>query len=232
MIRLLTGIIKHILRLVLVLLILVGAALGYANYQVIEATKASIVSESEAQVAGADAVLVLGASVYADGTPSGILQDRLDAAAALYFSGAAPYIIVSGDDSLACYHEAQAMAAYLQNEGVPSDVILQDAAGLSTFESVYHARRVYGCERLIIATQTYHQYRALFDAQSLGMDAIGVAAEQGTYDNQVLFSLREIPARAKDYVLGLAVQRGLAGLAEFAGLTGIDQIAQTISEIA
>lgn len=201
MIKLFKGIIKHALRIVLVLLILVCIAFGYTNYQVIEGSKDSIVSPSVAQDFGADAVLVLGASVYSDGSPSDILRDRLDAAANLYFSGAAPSVIVSGDDSLECYHEAQAMAAYLAGRGVPASAILQDPAGLSTFESVYHARKVYGCERLIVATQTYHQYRALYDAHAMGIDAIGVPTERGTYEDQVLFSLREVPARTKDFVL-------------------------------
>ena len=122
----------------------------------------------------ADAIVVLGASVFADGTPSGILQDRLDDGIALYKAGVAPKLIMSGDNSTVSYNEVQVMKDYAISQGVPSQDIFCDHAGFSTYESMYRAKNVFGAQRIVVATQTYHLYRALYAAQGLGLEAIGV----------------------------------------------------------
>lgn len=147
----------------------------------------------------ADAVLVLGASVKPDGTPSDILKDRLETAAALYQAGAAHAIIVTGDNRTEHYNESAAMKAYCIELGVPGEDIYEDHAGYSTYESMYRAKHVFGCERVVVTTQAYHLYRALFAAQGLGMEAKGVASDQGVYDNQDRYSIREAAARTKDF---------------------------------
>ena len=80
-----------------------------------------------------------GASVYSDGTPSGILQDRLDDGIALYFAGAAPKIIMSGDNGTESYNECWAMKQYAISQGVPSEDVFCDHAGFSTYETMYRA---------------------------------------------------------------------------------------------
>lgn len=178
----------------LVLLVFVGT-----NAAVVLTTRDDIVSAEAAQSLDADAIVVLGASVYADGTPSGILQDRLDDGIALYFAGVAPKIIMSGDNGTASYNEVQVMKNYAINQGVPSEDIFCDHAGFSTYESMYRARNVFGAERIVVATQTYHLYRALYAAQGLGMQAVGVASDYHTYMNQTQYDIREFPARTKDF---------------------------------
>jgi SanA protein len=173
------------------------------NVITILGTKGSIVSKQEAQTYNADAVVVLGASVLADGTPSTILQDRLDDGIALYFAGAAPKIIMSGDNGTALYNEVKAMKAYAIAKGVPSEDIFCDHAGFSTYESMYRAKYVFGCQRIVVATQTYHLYRALWSAKSLGMQAIGVASDYNDYQKQLQYDIREFPARTKDFFQAL-----------------------------
>lgn len=177
----------------------VALAVAGTNLAVVLTSRSHIVDAQEAASYRADCIVVLGASVYADGTPSGILQDRLDDGIALYFAGAAPKIIMSGDNGTASYNEVQAMKAYAVAQGVPSEDIFCDHAGFSTYESMYRARYVFGAERIIVATQTYHLYRALYAAEGLGMQAIGVPSDYHTYANQVQYDLREIPARTKDF---------------------------------
>ena len=63
------------------------------------------------------------------------------------------------------------MKQYAIAQGVPSRDIFCDHAGFSTYESMYRAKYVFGCERIVVATQTYHLYRALWSAKSLGMQA-------------------------------------------------------------
>ena len=181
----------------------VVAVFAVTNVVTIVGAKGSIVSAEEASISSADAIVVLGASVYADGTPSGILQDRLDDGIALYFAGVAPKIIMSGDNGTASYNEVRVMKQYAIARGVPSEDIFCDHAGFSTYESMYRAKYVFGCERIVVATQTYHLYRALWSAKSLGMQATGVPSDDREYQKQLQYDIREIPARTKDFFKAL-----------------------------
>ena len=187
--------------LALVLAVVVVAMLVFVgtNAAAVLTTRDDIVDQQTAAAFDADAIVVLGASVRPDGTPSGILQDRLDDGIALYFAGAAPKIIMSGDNGTESYNECWAMKRYAVSQGVPSEDVFCDHAGFSTYETMYRARHVFGAERIVVATQTYHLYRALYDAQGVGMDAIGVPSDYGEYANQSWYDIREVFARTKDF---------------------------------
>lgn len=190
--------------------VVVGCVLAVAlvvagtNAVTVLTTRDSIVSAEEAAVNQADCIVVLGASVLPDGTPSGILKDRLDDGIALYFAGVAPKILMSGDNGTASYNEVQAMKAYAVAQGVPSEDVFCDHAGFSTYESMYRAKYVFGAERIVVATQTYHLYRALYAANGLGMQATGVPSDYREYAKQSWYDVREIPARTKDFFKTLA----------------------------
>ena len=173
------------------------------NVVTIVGSKGSIVSADEASISSADAIVVLGASVFADGTPSGILQDRLDDGIALYFAGVAPKLVMSGDNGTESYNEVRVMKQYAIAQGVPSEDIFCDHAGFSTYESMYRAKYVFGCQRIVVATQTYHLYRALWSAKSLGMQATGVPSDYHEYQKQLQYDIREVPARTKDFFKAL-----------------------------
>ncbi len=193
------------LDMVLACVVAVAAVFAATNVITVVGSKGSIVTASAAQsqTQQADAIVVLGASVLADGTPSTILQDRLDDGIQLYFAGVAPKIIMSGDNETASYNEVKAMKSYAIAQGVPSEDIFCDHAGFSTYESMYRAKYVFGCERIVVATQTYHLYRALWSAQCLGMQAQGVPSDYRTYQKQTQYDIREIPARTKDFFKAL-----------------------------
>jgi len=74
-----------------------------------------------------------------------------------------------------------------------------DHAGFSTYETVYRAKEVFGAERIIIVTQEYHMYRALYIAQALGLEAYGVASDYREYAGQEMRDIREVLARVKDF---------------------------------
>ncbi|HEX4802083.1 MAG TPA: ElyC/SanA/YdcF family protein, partial [Myxococcaceae bacterium] len=76
--------------------------------------------------------------------------------------------------------ETKAMGRYALAKGVPREIILRDDAGFSTYDSCYRAKAVFGITRATLVTQRFHLPRALFIANSLGLDAIGVAADEGT----------------------------------------------------
>lgn len=190
---------KFFLKFIGVLLIVAAAIIIIPNAAVLLSTKDDIVDEETASTANAETIIVLGASVLSDGTPSGILQARLDCAAQLYFDGAAPTIIVSGDNQEDTYNEVVAMKNYLIEKGVPSSAIFCDHLGVDTYSSMYRARNVFGVNSAIVVTQAYHLPRALFAAQGLGISAVGVDAGGGPYANQDYYNMREIFARVKDF---------------------------------
>ena len=74
-----------------------------------------------------------------------------------------------------------------------------DHAGFSTYESLYRVKEVFGAEKVIIVTQEYHLYRALYISESLGLEAVGVRADLRGYSGQTLREIREVAARVKDY---------------------------------
>lgn len=193
------GLMGTVLLVIVGAIVLVIALAGITNAVVIKTGGDRIVSAETAASGDAQCILVLGASVLADGTPSGILQDRIDRGIELYFAGAAPKIIMSGDNGTESYNECWAMKQYAISQGVPSEDVFCDHAGFSTYETMYRARHVFGADRVVIATQTYHLYRAIYDAQGVGMEAIGVPSDYGEYVNQSWYDFREIFARTKDF---------------------------------
>lgn len=148
----------------------------------------------------ADCIIVLGAQVKADGTPSKMLRDRLDEGIRLYEAGAAPKILMSGDDGQVEYNEVAAMAAYAEDAGVSKKDLFLDHAGFSTYESMYRAQYIFGVKRAIVVTQKYHEYRALYIGQRLGMDVRGVSAADISYAFQGFRDIREVMARDKDFL--------------------------------
>ena len=194
------GCLGRLLGLALACALSLFAFVAVANVATIATTRGDVHVVADLVGYDADAVVVLGASVLPDGTPSDILKDRLETAVALYEAGCARAIIVSGDNRSTHYNESEAMKRYCVELGVPSEDVYEDHAGYSTYESMYRARHVFGCERIIVTTQAYHLYRAMFAASGWGMDACGVASDQGAYDNQGRYSTREAIARTKDFL--------------------------------
>lgn len=171
-----------------------------ANVIITKSTKNNI--KTVEQVCGAyknDCILVLGAGIKEDGTPSDILSDRLDCAVASYKAGCSDVILVSGDKQ-SNYNEVEPMKAYLVEKGIPEQAIIVDDKGFSTFESVRNAKETFVFEKICIITQKYHLYRALYVAGEFKMDAVGISANKHQYKNQYLYDAREIAARTKDFV--------------------------------
>lgn len=147
-----------------------------------------------------DCILVLGAGVWEGNKPSPMLEDRLLKSIELYQAGIAPKIIMSGDHGTESYDEVNVMKKYAIDHGVPSEDIFMDHAGFSTYDSVYRAIHIFKAKKVLIVTQEYHLYRALYIANQLGLSADGVAAEKIAYSNQWIRDLREVLARDKDVV--------------------------------
>ncbi len=175
-------------------------AVGAVDLHVKATGERQIVTAAEAaSLPKADCILVLGCMVYEDGTPCAMLADRLQCGVELFESGVAPKLLMSGDHGRTAYNEVAAMKRYAMNAGVDSSDIFMDHAGFSTYESLYRAKEVFGAERIVIVTQRYHLSRALYVAESLGLEAWGVACDRQAYWGQFSRDCREVLARVKDF---------------------------------
>ena len=172
------------------------------NTHVQNSAKNKILTEEQAmRLEDVDYILILGCKVRNDGSPSHMLNDRLSTGMKLYSMDGDTKLLMSGDDREVSNHEVKTMQQYALNEGaVPSDVIL-DAEGFSTYESVVRAKELFGAEKILIVTQEYHLYRAIYTAEALGLEAYGLPADERTYVGQIQREIREVLARVKDYAL-------------------------------
>lgn len=125
--------------------------------------------------------IVFGAGIWPDGRLSDILADRVDTAIELYRQGKVQKLLMTGDNRFINYNEPGRMRDYAVARGVPSQDIVLDYAGRSTYDSCYRASYIFGVTDAILVTQAYHLDRALFIANNLGIDAIGVAADRRDY---------------------------------------------------
>lgn len=150
-----------------------------------------------------DCILIFGAGVRADGTPSPMLEERLSCGLSLYQRGAAGKILVSGDHGAKSYDEVNTMKDWLCAAGVPSEDVFMDHAGFSTYDSICRAVRIFGAEDALLVTQRYHLPRALYLADRLELRAVGVDAEKTVYRGHALRTARETAARVKDFFAGI-----------------------------
>ena len=157
-----------------------------------------ISSEEAAKLEDVDCILVLGCFVKDDGSPSDMLFDRLTRGVELYGLGAAPKLLMSGDHGREEYDEVAAMKQFAIDEGIPSEDVFMDHAGFSTYESIYRAKEIFQTDKILIVTQEYHLYRALYIANQLGVETYGVSSDYHTYVGQFMRDFREMPARVKD----------------------------------
>ena len=129
-----------------------------------------------------------------------MLEDRLLEGINLYKNNVSSKIIMSGDHGREDYDEVNLMKNYAIEKGIPSEDIFMDHAGFSTYETMYRAKEIFKAKKVIIVTQNYHMYRALYDAKKLGLDAYGVCSDPRQYVGATYREIREILARDKDFV--------------------------------
>lgn len=129
-----------------------------------------------------------------------MLEDRLLQGIELYKDGVSDKLLMSGDHGRKNYDEVNVMKNFAIDRGIASENVFMDHAGFSTYESMYRARDIFNAEKILIVTQDYHLYRAIYDARRLGLDAYGVASNPRIYSGQIFRDIREILARNKDFV--------------------------------
>lgn len=204
-------ILSWIIGLAITACVIVGFSTMMLNNHVVNSQKDKIIykqdsfdynlskeEQEEIKEFDAECILVLGAGIKDKETPSPMLKDRLDTAIELYENKAAPKVLLTGDNGTEYHNEIHVMLNYMINAGIPEEDIFCDHAGFSTYDSMYRAEDIFKVKKMIVVTQTYHEYRAMYIGEKLGIDCIGVSSDQEKYSGQSKRELREIAARAKD----------------------------------
>lgn len=127
-----------------------------------------------------DAIIVLGAQVLPDGTPSVQLGWRLDAAYEAYQKKNVPVVVCGAQGKDEPKTEAEAMKEYLIRAGIPAEDILTDPASFNTRQNLNNAsyllKSIPGIDKVLIVTSDYHVPRSLALARDLGYDACGMGS--------------------------------------------------------
>ena len=109
---------------------------------------------------------------------------------------------MSGDNSVATYNEPEAMRQYAISLGVPDEDIVLDYAGRRTYDTCFRAKAIFGIERAILVTQEFHLPRAIFLCNMLGIEGVGVEADQRYYRkiSRLIWNTRELMATTAAFV--------------------------------
>jgi vancomycin permeability regulator SanA len=151
----------------------------------------------------ADAAVVLGARVYADGTPSPLLADRIATGVSLYRAGLVPLLVMSGGDGADGWNEADVMRNQAIAAGVPGEAILVDRTGINTEATVTHTIALLAqpsvvpaaALRVVVVSQAYHLPRIQLAYSGAGVDVITVpATDPVPIQEMPLLVAREVPA--------------------------------------
>ena len=190
---------KNLLLIFGLLCLAVAVLFVSVNAHVLRVSSPRLISADAAtNLENVDCILVLGSSVQPNGTLNRVVRERVDTALTLYENGVSQRLLMSGDHGKVNYDEVNAMKQYCVDKGVNPDVIFLDHAGFNTYDSIYRAKAIFGIQKMIIVSQEYHLYRAVYIANELGIEAYGVPAEQEA-NTALITNLRESVARVKDY---------------------------------
>lgn len=181
-------------------LVATGLALSVlvaSNIWVIKSTEDDVFTNFK-DVPDASVALVLGTSnKLTNGLPNPFFNNRIATAAALYKEGKVTHFILSGDNRTIYYNEPFEMRKALLKWGVPDSVITLDYAGLRTLDSIVRCKEIFGQDKIIIITQPFHSYRALFISRYYNMDAVAIITQEPIEEATFKVYFREYFARAK-----------------------------------
>lgn len=167
------------------------------NFWVVLTTRGRVLHHAE-ELDGKGVALVLGTSHrLINGQPNPFFYNRMQTAAQLFFENKIAHFLLSGDNRTKYYNEPQEMKKMLISLGVPDSVITLDYAGLRTLDSIVRSKEIFGQDKIIIVTQSFHCYRALFISKYYDIDAVALAAEEPQPEEAFKVYLREYLARSK-----------------------------------
>ena len=183
-----------IIKLIISLAVILGSALLIGRLVVGHYASSRLASPAE--VEPQRVAIVFGAGLWRNGSPTPVLQDRIETAADLYFAGKVEKLLMSGDNRFIYYNEPGAMREYALSLGVPEEDIVLDYAGRRTYDTCYRAKAIFGLEQAILVTQAFHMPRALYICNQLGIESQGVVSDNRYFRkaSRLYWNLRELPA--------------------------------------
>lgn len=188
---------RRVKRILIVLVLIIIVFVVVSNIWVVSSTEDKVYANLDA-LPEHRVALVLGTSHrLAGGGANPFFEKRMETAAELYRTEKIDHFILSGDNSTQYYNEPAEMKKALINLGVPDSAIVLDYAGLRTLDSVVRSKEIFGQEKVVIITQPFHCYRALFISQYYHIDAVAVVADGPDFDHSIKVRLREYLARTK-----------------------------------
>lgn len=143
-----------------------------------------------------DVIMILGAGIEDENTPSDALMDRLIVGERVSRALEAP-MMLTGDGGKFRRPETAVMSKWLLNRGVSPDRLIIDEEGYRTYESCKRAARVYRIKRAVIVTQRFHLGRAIYLCRSFGIEVYGVPANTRPYRKDFWFVTRDVLASVK-----------------------------------
>ena len=189
---------KKFLYFILEVLLFIAVVTAGINLYMVKKEESKIISLDELKD-DYDAILVLGCKVE-NGGPSVMLSKRLDKGIDVY-NKIGSKLLLSGDHGEKEYDEVNVMRDYILESNIDSKDIFLDHAGFSTYDSIYRAKNVFGAKKIVIVTQRFHLYRALYIAEKLGLEAVGIKAEDVPYQSVMIRNeLREVLSRDKNFI--------------------------------
>jgi SanA protein len=194
------SIIRKILRPFLIILLLFVLITAWANYKIEKETRAFVTDKIDNLPACKTALLLGTSKILKHQQVNEYFYRRINATVNLYMSGKIKYIIVSGDNSTDNYNEPADMKKDLMKCGIPDSAIYLDYAGFRTFDSVVRAKEIFGQDTIIIISQEFHNQRAVFIAQKIGMVAYGYNAQDVDNSTGLKTRFREFFARLKVFI--------------------------------
>lgn len=134
-----------------------------------------------------DYVIIHGAGLLDGDRVSKLLADRLDKAIEVYQKDPTPPIMIpsGGKGSDEKISEAEAMARYLIDKGIPPEKIIKEDQSLTTFENIKFSKRIIdgreGSKYTVLVTSNYHVYRALRYCRKNKLKCTGVGSHVAFY---------------------------------------------------
>ena len=188
--------------LLLVMLVIGVAMLGYAYTTALWASRGRLFSDVNA-LPVAKVGLIFGTTDRVNGRENVYFRYRIDAAVKVWQAHKVETLIVSGDNISPYYNEPEKMKQALIERGIPADRIVCDKWGLRTLDSVVRAKEAVstkykvGPNSILFISQRFQNERAIYLAEANGMDAYGFNAQDVETQGGMKTKVREVGARVK-----------------------------------
>jgi len=166
----------------------------FANVWIIGSTRSQIYDKQDLDFESRTALLLGTSYNTAEGEQNQFFHDRIITVAKLFELGLAKEIILSGSTTK-YYNEPLAMRNSLAELGVPDSILITDDGGMRTLDSVVRCKELFNKDKIVIITQRFHAYRALFISNYYEVDAVVVITQPVALPNSTSVLLREFFAR-------------------------------------